>query len=474
MRVTDVQPDPATVPAALPVPRPFDRALRLLTRSADHGLLWFGTGAALALTGKRGRRAALRGAISLGGASFVANSLVKPLVGRRRPDPERTAIARRIHSTPWTSSFPSGHAASATAFATGIALEFPLAGAVLAPVAAGVAYSRVHVGVHYPSDVIVGAALGVGLALAGRALWPVKPWGPAATAAASVPALPRGDGLTVVVNGRSGSSDGAPEALRRALPAARVVEWDPGDDELADVVGPNVKAVGVAGGDGTVSSVATLAVDRGLPLAVFPFGTLNHFAGALGMNELAEAADAVERGSGGGVDIARINGEIFLNTASIGGYPDMVQHRDRLSHRMGKWPATALALVRTLRRHTPMDVEINGHRVPVWVVFVGNGVYRPKGLAPAWREDLADGLLDVQYLRADAPFARTRGVLWSLLGLVERSTVFHTVDATEVLIVAHDGPQTPAHDGEIGQESTRITFTVDDDKLRVYRPRSAA
>ena len=51
----------------------------------------------------------------------------------------------------------------------------------------------------------------------------------------------------------------------------------------------------------------------------------------------------------------------------------------------------AYALLRTLRHEKPLDLLINGHRIPVWVVFIGNGRYTPRGLAPSWREHLASG-----------------------------------------------------------------------------------
>jgi len=98
-------------------------------------------------------------------------------------------LARRIHRMPWTSSFPSGHAASAAAFAAGATMELPMAGPILVPLAAAVAYSRVHVGVHYRSDVWAGAAIGLTCAVIGRVLWPVKPWGPALMAPGNAPAL---------------------------------------------------------------------------------------------------------------------------------------------------------------------------------------------------------------------------------------------------------------------------------------------
>ena len=231
---------------------------------------------------------------SMGAASFLSNTVIKPLVGRRRPDAERTHAARRIGRVPWTSSFPSGHSASA-AVATATALELPAAGVALAPVAAAVAYSRVHVGVHYPSDVIVGGMIGVGVALAGQGLWPAKPQQPADAAPGRAPALPGGRGLTVVINEASGTSDDAKEAIAAALPAAKIVTWDP------EATWPNRSAkatrpLGVAGGDGTVATVADLAHRTGVPLAVFPFGTLNHFAGALGLADHAATAGAVEVG----------------------------------------------------------------------------------------------------------------------------------------------------------------------------------
>lgn len=87
---------------------------------------------------------------------------------RSRPGLDAVPLGRRLKRQPVTTSFPSGHSASAAAFAAGIALESPVWGAVVAPVAISVAMSRVYTGVHFPSDVLAGAALGVGAAFAVR------------------------------------------------------------------------------------------------------------------------------------------------------------------------------------------------------------------------------------------------------------------------------------------------------------------
>jgi membrane-associated phospholipid phosphatase len=151
--------------AATPTPA-LDRGLRRLSRAADHSKLWIGSAALLAVAaGRPGRQAAVGGLASTAVTSTVVNLLFKPLGARRRPD--RTAhqvpIARQV-TMPRSTSFPSGHAASAFAFATGVATVIPAAGVPLSALATLVAYSRVHTGVHYPSDVIAGSLIGTVLA----------------------------------------------------------------------------------------------------------------------------------------------------------------------------------------------------------------------------------------------------------------------------------------------------------------------
>jgi diacylglycerol kinase family enzyme len=322
--------------------------------------------------------------------------------------------------------------------------------------------------VHHRSDAVAGVFVGAATALVGRHFWPVKPHGPADMLRASAPALATGEGLTVVVNQRSGTAAGFQDTITDLLPDATIVSWDPASEPLADLIGLDVRAIGVAGGDGTTASVAELAAARQLPLAVFPRGTFNHFAKALGLHTDADTAAVIGRGSAAQVDLAAINGVTFLNTASLGGYPGLVRRRDRLSRQIGKWPAAAYALYRTLRHHTPMDLVINGREANVWVVFIGNGIYRPRGLAPAWREQLSAGVLDVQYLRADVRYARTRAIVLSLLGLVERSPVFGELQAPQVTIVSQSGPLPAAHDGEVTDPVGQVELTVAARALTVY------
>jgi undecaprenyl-diphosphatase len=137
-----------------------DAPISLLTDVANYSRLWLGVAATLALVGGRpGRRAAFHGLAAVVVTSALANLGVKTAFRRPRPargdHPERTRVRM-----PSSTSFPSGHTASAFAFAFGAAEVIPMLALPLIPLASAVGYSRVHTGVHYPGDVLAGAVLG--------------------------------------------------------------------------------------------------------------------------------------------------------------------------------------------------------------------------------------------------------------------------------------------------------------------------
>lgn len=143
-----------------------DYVLVRVTRAANNSGLWFSIAALLgSFGGVRGRRAARAGVLAIALASSVANGPAKLLVRRRRPRAEQ---ASTLIGMPRSTSFPSGHSASAFAFATATSRELPALAPALVPLAGAVSYSRVHTGVHYPSDVAAGAAIGICCGLLAR------------------------------------------------------------------------------------------------------------------------------------------------------------------------------------------------------------------------------------------------------------------------------------------------------------------
>jgi membrane-associated phospholipid phosphatase len=161
--------------ASTPTPT-IDEPLRRLSGIANHSKLWLGAaGALFVLGGRNGRRAALTGVAAIGINSAVVNLPMKFASGRARPDPETAGVPmqRRV-PMPTSTSFPSGHSAAGFAFAGAVAGTMPGIAVPLRGLAATVAYSRVHTGVHYPGDVVVGslvgAVVGETTALAARVL----------------------------------------------------------------------------------------------------------------------------------------------------------------------------------------------------------------------------------------------------------------------------------------------------------------
>ncbi|WP_280248732.1 phosphatase PAP2 family protein [Nocardia abscessus] len=149
--------------AVTPTPQ-LDDAFRRLSQAANYSRLWLGIAAVIAtLGGRRGRQVALEGVLAIGATSATVNLGIKPLAHRRRPErPDPDPFEGRLVPMPKSASFPSGHAASAFAFAYSVGRHYPALAVPIRLLASGVAYSRVHTGVHYPGDVVLGSVLGAG------------------------------------------------------------------------------------------------------------------------------------------------------------------------------------------------------------------------------------------------------------------------------------------------------------------------
>ena len=326
-------------------------------------------------------------------------------------------------------------------------------------------------------------AAGAGVGVATRFVWPVAPKEPAAVAPhraySSLGPGGDGEGVGIVVNpgagrGAIGSAESPVVALRDGLPAAEIVELAEGDDlveALERLVGAGCRAIGVAGGDGSINAAAGVALDHRLPLVAVPAGTLNHLARDLGVETVADAIAAVRDGYGAEIDVGWIAGRPFLNTASFGSYVELVDAREELEGRIGKWAAMGVALAGVLRHGTAVEVELDGKQRSLWLVFVGNCLYRPEGVAPTWRERLDDGQIDVRVVDASHPFCRTRLVVAALTGTLRRSRVFETWRATSLQVRSTDGPMRLARDGETFDGPEEFEIAKNGSRLAVFAPR---
>lgn len=282
----------------------------------------------------------------------------------------------------------------------------------------------------------------------------------------------------ILYNPSSGGQPTDTVDLTAAFPASKLVEMDPDrlPSQVADVLSLEPDFVGVAGGDGTIRSVAELVVAAGSPppLVPVPAGTLNHFARAVGIETLEDASSAAADGVEAAVDVGEVNGRVFLNNSSVGAYARSVETRERLEERMPKRVARWIATWRELTEGEPFTASREGRRYRVWLVFVGNGRYGVELADARNRESLADGLLDVRVVRADLRLARLRLLGAIVLGQVARSRVLVRRAAEDIEIGLDQSPTPVALDGEVEEMSAPLAYRCDPCRLTVLVPRSRA
>jgi diacylglycerol kinase family enzyme len=271
------------------------------------------------------------------------------------------------------------------------------------------------------------------------------------------------------------------EAVRQAGIQAEVVAVDPEGlpAAVADAAAaPELDAVFVAGGDGSVSCAAAVMAGRDRPLGVLPLGTLNHFARDLGLPTDAEAAAAVlSAGRWRNVDVGEVNGRIFVNNCSIGLYPEAVRRRESRRERgEPKWPAMLRGAREALERlpllRLTLRTEDRTMRVATPLLMVGNNRYETDLLRLGQREALDEGVLWVYLARSTGPGGVVKLGLRALAGRLEQARDFESL-CTPVLQVEDRRRRrhlTVAVDGELHEFKPPLVLRSRPRSLRVLVP----
>ena len=275
----------------------------------------------------------------------------------------------------------------------------------------------------------------------------------------------------------------AAEEIRSALVAAGVnasVELDDGSgivERAKEAVAEGAPLLIVGGGDGSVSAAAGILAGTKTKLGILPLGTLNHFARDLGIPlDLSEAAALIGNGRARPVDVAEVNGRIFVNNSAIGLYPLMVIDRDLQQKRLGRSKRLAMlvASARTLARfsHYRLTLTVNDERsrIDTPLLFVGNNDYRIDLRAPGRRESLEDGRLSVFVMRKKTRRGLLAASIRALFNRTRPDDMVRLEDVQRLQVSCPRSHVVISIDGEVESVNPPLDYRIRKGALSVIAP----
>ncbi len=294
--------------------------------------------------------------------------------------------------------------------------------------------------------------------------------------------------IAVILNRSAGSLlDLPPEAtvrrLRAAFEAAGVevevaaVKAVDCSEAIRAACATDVEAVVVGGGDGTIATAANLVIPSGKALGVLPLGTMNLLARDLGIPlEMDAAVAALANGTIRAIDVAEVNGEVFLNNSVLGLYPAMVQERERQrgQHGLRKWPAMALAALKALW-HFPLlalriDAGSGPRRVRTPVLAVSTAPY-DAGYGPVLRRSRLDaGVMGVYLGHHRSPLSMLRLLFRMTIGTWAEDEELDTLTATTLTVHSNRRRLRVANDGEVRRMKPPLVYRIHPGALKVLVP----
>ncbi len=233
------------------------------------------------------------------------------------------------------------------------------------------------------------------------------------------------------------------------------------------------------GGDGTISAVAGALAGTGKTLGVLPLGTLNHFAKDLKIPlELADAVATIIQGRMEEVDVAEVNGRVFINNSSLGLYPKIVKDRETQQERLarGKWPSFVWATLRALHRFPFLNLRLTVDGAEMQrrtaFLFVGNNEYEITGFQLGARSCMNAGNLGLYLTHRTGRFGLFLLAFRALFGRIKQASDFEAFCVTEATIETRRRHILVATDGEVTQMRTPLLYRARPRALRVMLPRA--
>lgn len=291
--------------------------------------------------------------------------------------------------------------------------------------------------------------------------------------------------LPILINPGGGSAgEDSIQRVKDALAKAGLdatVEQVAGPDldaRATELANRGARTIVACGGDGTLSAVGGALAGTQTALGILPLGTLNHLARDLGISvDLDEAAALIAAGHRQQIDVAELNGRVFINNSAIGLYPLMVADREGQQERLGRSKKFAMLIagVRTLFRfhHYRLSLTINDSETATLetpLLFVGNNLYRTTMPRAGCRDRLDDGKLSVVITRKAGRAAMIHGMLVSLVGRASSKQLIELDDVTRLHVASRRSEITVSADGETLHLQLPLDYRIRPRALWVIAP----
>lgn len=243
-----------------------------------------------------------------------------------------------------------------------------------------------------------------------------------------------------------------------------------------NAISKGAQIVVAAGGDGTINAVATETLDSDAVLGIIPFGTFNHLSKDLGIpQDLESAVRLFETGSEKQIDVAEVNGQIFLNNSSIGIYSKIVvtrQQHEQFGY--SKSFALLLSLLSLIRRYSFIEVqiEIEGQRKSFRspLVVIGNNRYEVEGLNFGSRARLDEGTLSIFVVRHAGVKTLATLVIHAFKKTLRQHDLFEEYFSKTVTVRTKKSVVKIGIDGEVISITSPLEYKLKPRALRVITP----
>jgi diacylglycerol kinase family enzyme len=259
--------------------------------------------------------------------------------------------------------------------------------------------------------------------------------------------------------------------------AIELIEGSRIEERSRDAVNSGAPLLIVGGGDGSVSAAAGAVAGTGTALGILPLGTLNHLARDLGIpDELKGAVEVIAAGNERHIDVAEVNGRIFVNNSAIGLYPLMVVDRDTQQRRLGRSKRVAMivASLRTLLRFHDNRLRLSAdgreELLDTPLLFVGNNDYRLALPAAGQRDALDDGKLCVLVMRKKSVPGFLAATTRALFGLARSDDMVRMDDVSRLRVDSSRRSLIVSIDGETCSLSPPLDYRILPGALKVLAP----